>query len=63
MRIFTFEEPHKTGGNSTVTINEEQIIKFMREKILPLSNRYPADVTDDDLLRDFIVVHWCTEKN
>lgn len=59
-RTFTFVEPHITGGHCTVEITESQILDYMR-------NRHDkkliyADATDDVLVDEFCIVHWCTEN-
>jgi hypothetical protein len=59
-RVFTFVEPHLTGGDCVVTITEEQIMKHM----IKMRDKNPKmkDVSDDDLLDYFLVNHWCVEK-
>ena len=59
MKTYRFEEPHCTGGSSTVDITEEQILKYMKEEIIPkFQDKYPKDISDECLIEDFATVHW-----
>jgi hypothetical protein len=51
-KIYAFDEPHCWGGNSHVTMTEEQIIKFMRE------NPQHHGRSDEDLIDEFIVINF-----
>lgn len=59
-RTFTFVEPHITGGHCTVEITESQILKYMRERHKNKSKW--ADATDNILVDEFCIVHWCSEN-
>lgn len=56
---YTFYEPHDTGGQAEVTITEQQILQFMKETRGILPNY--KDATDEQLIYEFVVVHWCVE--
>lgn len=58
-RMFEFVEPHLTGGSCTVRICEDAIIRHMRNQI----KNHPAwkNLTDEELLDEFVIIHWCTE--
>jgi len=58
-RIFEFVEPHFTGGDCTVRICEDAIIRYMHNRAKDRPKLRVA--TDKELLDDFIVTHWCTE--
>ena len=53
-----FREPHITGGVCTVVLTEAQAINAQRlyQKAI---NRYPL-MCDNDLLDQFITVHWAS---
>jgi len=58
MRIFTFIEPHVTGGDAVIRITEEQIITYMRESAF----RLKPPLNDAELVETFCTVHWATEE-
>jgi len=63
-KIYSFQEPHPTGGNCTITISSSQIVKFLTEKGCKemIQKKYPKlDVTDELLIEDFCTVYWAKE--
>lgn len=60
IKTYVFEEPHPTGGHTTVEITEKQILKYMKKAY---GNR-PASfrMTDQQLIEEFVVIHWAWEK-
>ena len=52
---YCFEEPHYTGGNSLITINEEEITAYMDE--------HHPEVDFDEQIEEFISLHLAWEKN
>lgn len=61
-RKFTFCEPHITGGNAVITVSEDQILKYMKEYQYQKYLDKGIDPTDNDLIDDFCIVHWCIEE-
>ena len=64
-RIFTFPEPHPTGGDCTVRITESKIVKYMKDSGIKekIQKKHPdMDVTDEILIEDFCTVHWAHEE-
>ena len=59
-QVFIFVEPHHTGGDCTVRITEEQILKYMH-KLQKEDDKF-KDVSDSDLIDYFIINHWCTKE-
>ena len=59
-RIFTFIEPHLTGGDCTVRIAENQIMKYMHTR-QENEERFKT-VSDEHLLDYFLTSHWCKEE-
>jgi len=59
-RVYTFVEPHFTGGDSVVTITESKILKYMYSRF----DKEPKfkKLGDDILLDYFLVSHWCHEE-
>jgi hypothetical protein len=52
--IYEFHEPHQTGGDATIRITVRQIIDYQKP-----CHPYEKDgYSDQDILDDFIVVHW-----
>ncbi len=59
-KVFTFVEPHHTGGDCTVRITEEQILKHMHK--LQKENDKFKGISNPDLIDYFIINYWCTEE-
>jgi hypothetical protein len=59
-KIFTFMEPHPTGGDCKVTITESKIIDYMKK--IQEQNPKMKDATDEMLLDEFCINHWCYEE-
>jgi hypothetical protein len=57
-KVYLFCEPHVTGGNSLVSITDRQIIDYMKRLNDPRYN----NISDEDIILDFISVHWAWEK-
>ena len=55
-KLWAFDEPHDTGGNSHVTITEKQIIEFMNTQGIVRKGR---SLTDKEIVDEFVVVNWC----
>ena len=60
-KTFVFIEPHLTGGDSTVTITKSKIIEYMHKRQKEPGCRF-KDATDEQLLDEFCVIHWCWEQ-
>ena len=58
-RVYTFVEPHFTGGDSLVTITESKILKYMKSRC----EKEPKfkKLSDFELIDYFLVNHWCVE--
>jgi len=63
-RVFTFVEPHPTGGHCTVSITGSQIIRYMNKHIKEkIQKKHPdMEITDELLIEEFCVIHWCSEE-
>lgn len=48
--ILEYNEPHPSGGNCRVTLTRQQAIDWTK-KLHP-------ELTDEQALEDFIIVHW-----
>jgi len=59
-KIYSFVEPHITGGYCKVTITTTQILNFMHG-IQRKEPRY-AGATDTELINEFCTIHWCKEE-
>ena len=60
--LYRFREPHCTGGDAVVTLTRRQAIEWQREAIKKLSDeedyRYPADLSDETMIKEFVAVLW-----
>ena len=54
MKMYEFLEPHVTGGHSRVTISECNIIKYMKEKIVPKH----IVLSDKQIVESFCADYW-----
>lgn len=55
-QLYRFEEPHLTGGNATITITREQIIKYIRNH----PNLYHGQglYSEAELVEQFCANNW-----
>ena len=60
MRVFTFAEPHPTGGDSVITITEDKIVEWMKINYPELLD-FPEPPSDEDLISEFCALHWAWE--
>lgn len=63
-KMYTFQEPHSTGGDCVVTISSSQIVKYMINIGMKtrIQKKHPnLNVTDEILIEDFCTVHWASE--
>ncbi len=56
-KILHYDEPHELGGNSHVTLTEQQAINWAR-KVLEERCPQKGPFTDKDYLDEFIITHW-----
>lgn len=49
--IWSYDEPHPSGGNIHITMTKRQAIDWMR-------STYKAPGTDEEFFQEFIAVHW-----
>jgi len=62
MKIYYFNEQHYTGGDCTIKITEEQIIKYMKQKYLPNHPEYPKNLTNKQLITTFCILNSAYQK-
>lgn len=54
--IYTFEQPHPTGGYSVVFITSNQILRHMKQ-----SRDIPPTLSDEEIIREFVDIYWATK--
>lgn len=63
-KMYTFQEPHPTGGDCVVTISTSQIVAYMTKigAKTKIQKKHPnLNVSDEILIQDFCTVHWASE--
>lgn len=54
--LWTFYEPHASGGDCKITLTRRQAIEWTRST---RPNQYASElVSDDEVFEDFQVIHW-----
>lgn len=56
MRTFEFVEPYEDGTPAYVRMTEAEVISWYRK-----GRSYPPEVSDEQIIDEFCVVHWAYE--
>ena len=60
IKMYEFVEPHITGGDSRIVISEYNIIKYMKEHVVP---QHTQVLSDKELTENFCVTFWAKPYN